>query len=219
VALLNRQLIFPGLRLLDSLMTIGAASYLAGRKFRWSSTWLPGGDRLKLKAVWKRLAVRLVRKVDAEVASEKRMKPVGLLFEVVQAECGSRGWSALVTHGAKSRAPCKIFLGEVVTTDAGWMGGERDDFHLLRRHPMANIATDFCMLSSFMIESCALAAGLRPAGLGPIGLRSLEVQRSNSFRGRRESKVASHRQKAAQSEYALLDPPHRQRSSESRASH
>jgi hypothetical protein len=90
------------------------------------------------------------------------------------------------------------------------MGRKRDDFHLLRGDPVADIAIDFRVLISFVFERSALAADRRAIGLWPIGLRSLEIGYTGLFRVRREPEAATRDQQAGQSEYALLDPQHRQ---------
>lgn len=84
VSLFDGEFILTGVRFLDSLMTIGAPGGLARGEPGWRKVRGPGGDRLELEAFWKRLPVRNMRKVYAEVASQESVKSVGLLFEVVQ---------------------------------------------------------------------------------------------------------------------------------------
>jgi len=74
---------------------------------------------------------------------------------------------------------------------------------------MANVATDFGMILSLVIEIGALRARLRSTGLRPLGLGLLEIGRRAFFRMRRELKISPCRQKADQSEYAPLDSQHR----------
>lgn len=85
MALLYGQLILAGVRLFDSLMTVGAPGGLAGRELGGRKLRRPRCNRLELEAFGQRLSVRHVRKVYPEVASEERVKTVGLLLEVEQA--------------------------------------------------------------------------------------------------------------------------------------
>ena len=115
-----------------------------------------------------------------------------------------------MTYAAKTGATREILFGEVVATNTRWVSRKRSDLDLLRGDPMANIARNLGMLASLMCEGSALAGSLRSPGLWPIGLRSLQVQRSGVFRVRRQTEVSSGHKQARQSEYALLYPRHRQ---------
>ena len=115
-----------------------------------------------------------------------------------------------MTDTAKTRAPCEVLFGEVVAAHTGRVGWESADFDLLRRHLMADVASDFGMLLSPVIEGRSLATDLRTAGLRPIRLRPLEIRQSGFFCVRWKPKVSPSRQQARQSEYALFYSRHRQ---------
>lgn len=85
MSLLNGQFILSGIRLFDSLMTIGAAGALAGGKLGRRKFRRPRGDRLEFKALGQRLAMLDVRKIYTKIATKKGMESVGPLFEVEQA--------------------------------------------------------------------------------------------------------------------------------------
>jgi len=108
-----------------------------------------------------------------------------------------------MTYPAKTGAAREVLFGEVVAANTRWVSRKRSDLDLLGRDPMANIAGDFGMLASLMCEGSALAGSLRSPGLWPIGLRSLQIERSGVFRVRRQTEVSSGHKQARQSELAV----------------
>jgi hypothetical protein len=149
-----------------------------------------------------------VRKIYSEIAAQERVKPVGPLLKLNKPAASLR----LASTGDRRRktgASVK-YLSEVVAANTRRVCGERGNFYPLRRHLMANVAINFGMLVSLVIEGRAFARGLRPAGLGSIGLRPLKIRKRGFFRVRRQPQVSSSHQQTRQSEYALLYSRHRQ---------
>ena len=82
MSLFDSQFVLAGVCLPDSLMAIGTPGALARGEPGWRSLGRSRCDRLELEAFGQRLPMIHVRKVYTEVASEKRVEPVGPLFEV-----------------------------------------------------------------------------------------------------------------------------------------
>src|SRR5216117_3940220 len=101
-----------------------------------------------------------------------------------------------MTNTAKTRASCEELFGEVVAAHTGRVGGERGNLDLLRRYLVADVAGDFGVFGSLVIETRSLATDPRPTCLRPVRLRPLEIRLSGFSCVRWKPKVSSRRQQA-----------------------